>query len=183
MEESRKLFPIILKEHNPQYMEWYEAEKRTILSNINTNDIARINHIGSSAIKGLIAKSTIDILLEMDGCCHVTQLMDDLIALGWRLMHHEKSPMRLVFNKGYTPDGFAKRVYHLHVRYLGNWHELYFKDYLMNHPDVAEDYGKLKLKLEKDFKYDRDNYTNAKTEFIVKYSNIAKQVFQDKYKP
>ena len=58
LEELHKLFPVILKEHNPQYKEWYKTEEQNILKNINADDIIRINHIGSSAVKGLLAKHT-----------------------------------------------------------------------------------------------------------------------------
>lgn len=107
LEELWELFPIILKEHNPQYKDWYEIEKQRILSNIKAENIIRINHIGSSAVAELIAKPTVDILLEIDGCCNVTQLIDSLSTIGWGLMRRENGPMKLSFNKGYTPDGFA----------------------------------------------------------------------------
>ena len=111
LEELWELFPIILKEHNPQYKDWYEIEKQEILSKINEENIVRINHTGSSAVTGLIAKPTIDILLEIDGCCNVTELIDSLCAIGWLLMRRENDPMKLSFNKGYTPDGYAEKVY------------------------------------------------------------------------
>lgn len=183
LEELWELFPIILKEHNPQYKDWYEIERSSILMNIKADNILRINHIGSTVIRGLIAKPTVDILLEIDGCCNVDQLIDDLTAIGWGLMLQEKDPMKLSFCKGYTSDGFAEKVYHLHVRYFGNWSELYFRDFLLSHPDVATEYEKLKLSLWKEFEHNRDGYTEAKTDFVLKYSNIAKQEFQDRYKP
>ena len=182
-EELWELFPIILKEHNPQYKDWYETEKQRILEKIKADDLARINHIGSSAVDGLLAKPTIDIQLEIEGCCNVTQLTADLENIGWRLIKRESDPMALMFVKGYTPKGFADKVYHLHVKYLGNWSELYFRDYLIKHVDVAEEYGDLKRRLSHDFKHDRDRYTDEKSEFILKYSAMAKQEFQNKYKP
>jgi GrpB-like predicted nucleotidyltransferase (UPF0157 family) len=51
---------------------------------------------------------------------------------------------RLSFNKGYTPDTvFAKRVFHLHLRTAGDNEELYFRDYLIDHPAVALAYENL----------------------------------------
>jgi len=183
LEELWELFPIILKEHNPQYKDWYETEKQKILNSIKSENIVRINHIGSSAVEGLIAKPTVDMLLEIDGCCNVTQLIDGLKALEWGLMLRESDPMKLEFNKGYTPDGFTEKVYHLHVRYMGDWNELYFRDFLKTYPDVAAEYGKLKSSLWKDFEHNRDGYTEAKSDFVLKYSNAAKQEFRDRYKP
>ena len=47
---------------------------------------------------------------------------------------------RISFNKGYTEDGFAEKVFHLHLRYRGDNGELYFRDFLIEHPDVAKEY-------------------------------------------
>ena len=98
-------------------------------------------------------------------------------------MMHENSPVKWEFCKGYTSKGFAEKVYHLHVGYFGNWNELYFRDFLIKHPDIAAEYGALKLRLQKDFEYNRDAYTAAKTDFIMKYSLAAKLEFPNKYKP
>ena len=181
--ELWELFPVILLGHNSQYKIWYETEKKSILKNINADDVVRINHIGSSAVKGLIAKPTVDILLEVDGGCDVLRLVDDLIAVGWGLMKKENQPMKISLSKGYTPDGYADRVFHLHIRYFGDWSELYFRDYLIEHTDIADEYGKLKLQLFNDFKHNRDGYTEAKTDFVLKYSEIAKCEFKNKYRP
>ena len=78
LEELWTLFPIILEKHNPKYKEWYEAEKQNILKFIKPENIIRINHIGSTAVKDLTAKPTVDILLEIDGCCNVVQLVRDI---------------------------------------------------------------------------------------------------------
>ena len=182
-EELWELFPIILREHNPQYKDWYEFEKQSILEKIKADDIVRINHIGGSAVEGLLAKPTIDILLEIEDGCNTARLTADLEAIGWGLIKRENDPMLLMFVKGYTPDGFAEKVYHLHVKYFGDWSELYFRDYLAAHPDTAAQYSELKRNILEKYKHDRDGYTYAKTDFIAKYSSAAKQEFQNRYKP
>lgn len=182
LEELWELFPIILKEHNLDYKDWYEIEKRKILSAIDKKNIIRINHIGSSAVKGLISKPTVDILLEIDKESNVEQLTNILLNDGWILMSSQKNPhMQLSFNKGYTKEGFAEKVYHLHVRYYGNWSELYFRDYLIEHEEVAKEYGKLKLSLVEKYEHNRDGYTDAKSDFVLKYSNMAKEEYGDRY--
>ena len=77
-------------------------------------------------------------------------------------------------NKGYTPEGFAERVFHVHLRIAGDNDELYFRDYLNAHPDVAREYESLKLSLWREFEHDRDGYTQAKTAFVRKYTDLAK---------
>ena len=98
---------------------------------------------------------------------------------GWLCMSQSES--RISFNKGYTENGFAERVFHLHLRYAGDNDELYFRDYLNQHIDAAKEYEKLKLNLWKRFEYDRDGYTNEKTDFIKKYTDIAKREYRLKY--
>lgn len=76
--------------------------------------------------------------------------------------------------KGYTENGFAERVFHLHLRYEGDNDEIYFRNYLIAHPDIAREYERLKLGLWKRFEHDRDGYMNGKTEFVKKYTTHAK---------
>lgn len=61
-----------------------------------------------------------------------------------RIFLQAENPFRLLLAKGMTINGFGPRVYLLHVRYHGDWKELYFRDYLMAHPAVAREYGELK---------------------------------------
>lgn len=184
LEELWELFPIILKEHNAYYKDWYEIEKQELLNCIDRKSIMRINHIGSSAIEGLITKPIVDILLEIDNKTDIEQLTNILMQNGWILMSSQENPyMQISFNKGYTKEGFAEKVYHLHIRYYDNWNELYFRDYLIEHKEVADKYGKLKLALIEKYEHDRDGYTNAKSEFISKYTKKAKEKYGNKYNP
>lgn len=184
LEELWQLFPIILREHNIYYKDWYEIEKQQLLNCIDRKTIMRINHIGSSAVEGLIAKPTVDILLEIGNETNLERLTNILSQNGWGLMSTQKNPyMQISFSKGYTKEGFAEKVYHLHIRYYDNWSELYFKDYLIDHKDVADEYGKLKLGLREKYEHDRDGYTNAKSDFISRYTEKAKEKYIDKYAP
>ena len=84
-------------------------------------------------------------------------------------------------NKGYTPSGLADRVFHLHIRVLGDNNELYFRDYLLANPTIAKDYETLKLSLWKIFEHNRYGYTEAKSDFVNKYTDIAKQEYGKRY--
>lgn len=182
--ELWELFPINLKEHNFAYKEWYLEEKDNLINVIGQNNIERINHFGSTYVNGLIAKPTIDILMEVSADCDIEQLKNKLTESDWLCMSNQDKPnLNIVFNKGYTPQGFADKVFHLHIRYLGDWNELYFRDYLTIHKEVANEYGKLKLKLKEQYEHNRDAYTDAKSDFILKYSKVAREEFGDKYKP
>jgi GrpB-like predicted nucleotidyltransferase (UPF0157 family) len=183
LKELWQLFPIILKEHNPEYRNWYLAEKEKLETILSEDYIERINHIGSTAVPELLAKPTVDILLEISREAELSKVETEIENSGWILMHRNKKDenLNLVFNKGYTPEGFAEKVFHLHLRYYGGWDELYFRDYLIAHPEIAEEYGELKKILEKEYKHNRDGYTEAKTEFIKTHTIEARKEFASKY--
>ncbi len=84
-------------------------------------------------------------------------------------------PDRLSFNKGYTPQGYAERVFHLHLRQPGDTDECLFRDYLRRHPAVALAYGRLKQTLAARYRHDRDAYTAAKASFVTLYTQKARE--------
>lgn len=177
LEELWQLFPIFLTEHQSCWKEWY-AKEAAFVKNIIPG-AKRISHIGSTAISSIWAKPIIDILVEVSKECDLPDIKDALVSGGYICM--SQSPDRISFNKGYTENGFAERVFHLHLRYVGDNDELYFRDYLMEHPDIAAEYEQMKLKLWKEYEHNRDGYTNAKTEFVQQYTEKAKSVYGNRY--
>lgn len=172
LEELWQLFPIMLTEHKPYWSEWYAEEAAKLKEILPANQVVRISHIGSTAIEGIWAKPIIDILVEITEDSDFQTLKNFLIEAGYLCM--SENDQRLSFNKGYTENGFAERVFHLHLRRSGDNDELYFRDYLMTHPDAAKEYEKLKLSLWKPYEYDRDGYTEAKSELVKEYTVKAK---------
>ncbi len=184
-EELWKLFPIILKPHNPNYRVWYQKEEKRLLKLIGSDHILRINHIGSTAVHGLIAKPTIDILIEVKDEAMIYRVKnmiesDEYICLDQKDVYNNPA---IFCMKGYTEEGFAEKVYHIHIKIINNHKELYFRDYLQAYPEVANLYGELKIELMKKYKHHRDNYTDHKTEFISQYTEIAKSIYPNRYKP
>lgn len=181
-EELWALFPIILSEYRAEWAKFYEQEKDTIISALGTNNMYRINHIGSTSVPGLIAKPTIDILLEIPTDADIPSLTAALISAGYICNTQPNNPApHLMFMKGYTPQGFRGQAVHLHVRFPGDWDELYFRDYLRSHPETAKSYGKLKQNLQLRYEHDRDAYTEAKTDFIHEATRLARKEMGNKY--
>ncbi len=175
-EELWKLFPIILSEHMPFWKERYESEKELIANAIGSKNIVRMNHYGSTSVPGLIAKPTIDILLEIAEDAGLEKLQQNMMSIGYLYSPQPKDPPpSMMFMKGYTPRGFEGQVFHVHIRYGGDWDELYFRDYLKSHPDAAAEYSELKKQLMKKFEFDRDGYTQAKGDFIRRITSLARQ--------
>lgn len=170
LEELWQLFPIIQKEYNPEYPNWYKIEKDKLLDNFSDGTIVRISHIGSTAVPGIVSKPIIDILMEISPDSDKPKIADTLTKMQWILMSSQDKPyFKQSYNKGYTKYGFEEKVYHLHVRFPNDWNELYFRDYLIDHPEVAHEYVELKKKLKEKFEHNRDAYTEGKEAFVNKY--------------
>jgi GrpB-like predicted nucleotidyltransferase (UPF0157 family) len=172
------LFPILLEPHDPAWALRYARERERIERAIGEENTVRISHIGSTAVPGLIAKPTIDILLEIAEGCDLDQLKAALTADGWLFSPQlQNPPPHMMFLKGYTPQGFRGQAFHLHARYFGDWDELYFRDWLISHPEAAPAYGTLKDRLKAQYEHDRDAYTRAKTEFVREQTARAREEF------
>ncbi|MDD3627321.1 MAG: GrpB family protein [bacterium] len=175
-EELGKLFPIILSEPKEDWPVLFMKEKKSLEKLLGKKNINRIEHIGSTAIPGIMAKPTIDILLEIFESAETGKIIEILKNHGYHYIEHkENPPPHMLFVKGYTPEGFKGQAFHVHVRYPGDWDEIYFRDYLQTHPEDARDYERLKIKLSKRFKNDRDGYTENKTGFIKKITGFARK--------
>lgn len=175
LEELWRLFPISLTEHRTNWKKWYCEEKNNIQEILKPDITYKISHIGSTAVDTIWAKPIVDILMEIPREYDMEVIKEILVHNGYICMN--QSFNRISFNKGYTDNGFAEKVFHLHLRYAGDNDELYFRDYLIEHQDVARQYEELKLKLWKKYQYNRDEYTNAKTEFIKEYTQKAKREY------
>ncbi|MCI9351370.1 MAG: GrpB family protein [Turicibacter sp.] len=173
LEELWQLFPIQLSEPQPHWINWYEEEAHYLKKLLSLSEEVGISHIGSTAISGIWAKPIIDLLIEVADDVALVQVEKTLIASGYQCM--SKMPGRISFNKGYTSEGFAEKVFHLHLRRLGDHDERYFCAYLNQHPEIASAYEQLKLILWKKYPNDRDAYTEAKSEFVTKYTLMAKE--------
>lgn len=176
-EELWELFPIQLTKHNHDWKHWFDEEKIELNHLLKEVQPLRISHIGSTAVPAIYAKPIVDILIEIDGDWSIVE--KQLIQNGYILM--SKSNNRKSFNKGYTEDGFAQKVFHLHLRHIGDNDELYFRDYLNEHLKVAKEYETMKLDLWKRFEHNRDAYTNHKTAFVNEYTHKAKELYKNKY--
>lgn len=180
LEELWQLFPIFLVEHDDKWKIWYNEECQRIYDFL-TDDITdvKISHIGSTAIDHIWAKPIIDILVEIPLAEDIRKVKDVIAQNGYLCMSENEK--KISFNKGYTENGFAEKVFHLHLRYLGDNDELYFRDYLNEHPAIAKEYEKLKLSLWKTYEHDRDGYTEAKREFVSEYTKKAREKYKGRY--
>ena len=179
LKELWELFPIFLVAHNDKWNLFYDEIESFLQTILSGCPIERISHIGSTAIEGIWAKDIVDVLIEVSKCSNIKDTAKIIEESGFICMSTEAT--RISFNLGYTKAGFADKVFHVHLRYIGDNDELYFRDYLNDHAQIAKEYEKLKLELWHQFEHHRDAYTDAKTEFARKWTAEAKRVYAGRY--
>lgn len=176
LDELWELFPIVLAPHNPMWSVWANEEIKALAALLEASTPI-INHIGSTSVPGIKAKPIIDILVEVPVKTDFNQIKILLEDSGYICMVEDCR--RLSFNKGYTPKGYAEKVFHIHVHRVGDNDEILFRDYLLSHPDKAKEYERLKLSLLPGFKNNRDGYTEAKTDFVRAVVSAARHTEAD----
>ncbi|MBH5319585.1 GrpB family protein [Paenibacillus sp. GSMTC-2017] len=169
---------VVLEHYNSDWALKYDQEKELMLMLLGKTVIA-IEHIGSTAINGLSAKPIIDFMIGVNDLADVKLFIEPLAAVGYEHVYHPQFPNRRFFRKGERNAG----TYHLHVYQYGRekWEDLIlFRDYLITHSDVREQYSQLKKELAEKYYNDRSAYTTAKTPFIIRVVEIARKELTEK---
>lgn len=172
LQELWDLFPISLIDHKSEWEEWTVTEI-DYLSDLLRGYQPVISHIGSTALPEIKAKPIIDILVEIPENTDLNNARSVMLNAGYICM--SQSEKRLSFNKGYTPQGYAEKVFHIHFHYRGDNDEIAFRDFLLSHHDSAKEYETLKISLLARYRNNRDGYTKAKSDFVRQILLMAKQ--------
>ncbi len=164
--------------YNPAWPLMFEEEKRHLLECLPNDLIRRIEHFGSTAVPNLAAKPVVDILVEVTSLEETKNRIVPLLeAQGydyfWRT---DVSPAYAWFIKR---DSVGKRTHHIHMveSDFEHWDRLLFRDYLIDHPQIAKDYEALKRNLASAHEHDRTAYTKGKAEFVLKVTRQAKEFY------
>lgn len=165
MELGLKRGTVALEPYND---EWEKSAKETIyvLKTILGSDAVDIQHVGSTAIKEILAKPIIDIAVAVKDFEDVLRHEEVLKDAGI-IFRGEDVAEQLLFVMG----DFEKdiRTHHIHVV---KWDEqqwrnyLNFRDYSNANPLAAVQYSKLKEKLATVYPDNRKAYTEGKRQLI-----------------
>ena len=124
----------------------------------------RIEHVGSTAVPGLVAKNVIDIMIVVPNEADQRSYAPAVESTGLVLAHRDPAQSWSYFRPPAPP-----RNRHIHVTSRGSDMErmlLLFVDYLRDHPVVAASYGALKQRLAARHTDDRSAYTEEKAVFV-----------------
>lgn len=170
---------IAIMPYDPKWPELFLEEKEHLLACLPRELIGRIEHFGSTAVPGLAAKPIIDMLVEVTSLEETRRrIVPILESQGydyfWRpTWGDDTPPFYAWFIKR---DHSGKRTHHIHMveSQFEHWDRLLFRDYLIQHSEVAEEYQRLKIRLATMYTNDRVAYTKGKTDFILMAMKMAK---------
>ena len=168
--------------YDPAWPELFRREKEHLLSCLPHELLRRIEHFGSTAVPGLAAKPIVDMLVE------VTDLQATRVRIApvlesqgydylWRPTRGDDGPPFYAWFIKRDPRTGA-RTHHIHMvegHFTAHWDRLLFRDYLVEHNEVAREYEALKIRLASASPGDRVAYTHGKTEFIERVTERAKR--------
>lgn len=168
---------IELAPYDPAWPRMFELEKAHLLECLPHGIITRIEHYGSTSIPGLTAKPVVDMLVEVTDLERTRNEIAPLLeAQGydyfWKPTDEEGDPYYAWFIKR---NSCGERTHHIHMveSHFRHWEGLAFRDYLIAHPEAADEYRKLKEQLSKEHAEDRIAYTYGKTEFVNKILSLV----------
>jgi GrpB-like predicted nucleotidyltransferase (UPF0157 family) len=156
---------IHLEPYDAAWPSRFERERDALRRTLEAWLAGPIEHIGSTAVPGLVAKPVIDIMEGVRTLEHARPAIAALQALSYQYWPYRSDVMHW-FCK---PDT-SHRTHHLHLVPQGSrlWIErLAFRDYLRAHPRTAGEYAALKTSLAARFASDREAYTDAKGPFVA----------------
>ncbi|GAA4561378.1 GrpB family protein [Planotetraspora kaengkrachanensis] len=168
--------PIDVVPYDPEWPQIFERLHRRLKAHLG--DLAlRIEHVGSTAVPGLSAKSIIDLDVVIRGGADLTEAITALRRLGYAHEGDGGIQGREMFT---TPADAPP--HHLYVCAAGNRElarHLAFRDLLRAEPMTARAYADLKADLAVRFRDDRRGYSEAKGAFIEQaLSSIISRVLR-----
>ncbi|MGD1855694.1 MAG: GrpB family protein [Leptolyngbyaceae cyanobacterium] len=156
--------PIELSSYDPEWPTRFEAEKRYLANVIGRWRWGSVEHVGSTAVPGLLAKPVIDIMFDVKSLEDSKPAIDILVRNGYQYFPYKSDVMHW-----FCKPSDAFRTHHLHlIPYESQlWQErIQFRDLLRSNQKIASDYAALKQSLATRYQYEREAYTQAKWPFI-----------------
>lgn len=126
-----------------------------------------IQHIGSTAIKGIKAKPLIDIAVCVTSFEDLTDVFPRLEEMG--VYKSVNQPLTGIVLCSIKKERQSNTLIHVHIVEIDSvqWHNhINFRDYMNKFPKRAVEYEALKIELAEQFPDNRDAYTYGKKKFI-----------------
>ena len=162
---------VVLTTHQCSWKQLYLQEAQHIQMALGDAAL-QVEHIGSTAIPGILAKPIIDLMVGIASLSTADTLLTHLERIGYEHRTQDTVSGRLMLAKG-PPH---QRTYYLSLAEVESrfWREkLLFRDYLRRHPETAKAYEHLKQELAQQYHDDRSSYTAGKSTFVAQILQSA----------
>ncbi len=158
--------PVVVKDYDQNWPDLYKQEEKRLHDALGTA-IIDIQHIGSTAVRGLAAKPVIDIQISVDNLAEALSHLQQLETLGYQRKLPDANIPNLFLCKRVSDH---EHNYHLHIVEESSdeqSRQIVFRDYLLDNFRGAQEYEALKRAMAEKFPDDRSAYVDAKTAFIT----------------
>jgi GrpB-like predicted nucleotidyltransferase (UPF0157 family) len=152
--------------YDPSWPSLFDQERAVLEHRLAPWLAGPIEHVGSTAVPGLVAKPVIDIMVAIESLAASRAAIGAAAEIGYVYFPYRPDDMHW-----FCKPSAAFRTHHLHLVPFGGrlWIErLAFRDCLRRDPATAAEYASLKQRLAKHYEFDREAYTDAKEPFIRK---------------
>lgn len=186
---------IVISDYNPQWIERFERERALIMHILSTMRFGyapEIAHIGSTAVPGLCAKDTIDIMIGLRHERDMDKLVTPMNFAGYTYVEKFNSIIedrrffiktaglgikKIIRDGEHIPTREEQpRLFHVHTYCHSSDHfkrHIAFRNMLRTDEHLRNEYALLKRRLaQRDWK-DESEYAFEKTEFIHKVESRA----------
>ncbi len=155
---------VILEEYDASWPLKFEQEKDHLLAIAKQWQHGSIEHIGSTAVPGMVAKPVIDVMFGVKSLKESKPAINVLVEYGYEYWPYKAEVMHW-----FCKPSDAFRTHHLHLIPFESplWKErIKFRDLLCSNEKLANQYANLKRELAASYKEDREMYTEKKWPFI-----------------
>jgi GrpB-like predicted nucleotidyltransferase (UPF0157 family) len=150
--------------YDPSWPSLFDQERAVLEQSLAPWLAGPIEHVGSTAVPGLVAKPVIDIMVAVESLAASRAAIGVAAAIGYAYFPYRPDEMHW-----FCKPSASFRTHHLHlVPFAGRlWTErLAFRDHLRRNAATAAAYAALKQRLATQYQFDREAYTDAKEPFI-----------------
>lgn len=156
-----------LEKNYEKWKKMFEEEKNN-LNKIFDDNSFKIEHVGSTAVNGLLAKPIVDIAIGLDSFEDI-KIYENKLKEIYTFKENFKKNEILLIKENKTETFFLIHILLVNDKRYQDM--IKFRNILNNNKEILKEYEDLKIMLSKKYANDRKMYTQSKNKFIT---NILK---------
>ena len=163
--------PVILEEYDSSWPSKFEEEKEYLMAVAGKWHFGNIEHVGSTAVPGMVAKPVIDVMFGVKTLDESRPAIEALVEAGYEYWPYKTEEMHW-----FCKPSDVFRTHHLHLIPYESplWQErIKFRELLRSDDKVATEYANMKRELAATYREDREAYTDKKWPFIQRVLQSA----------